>query len=337
MSFGNSMTYLETGSTDPYYNLAFEEYVLTRRRAGDYLILWQNDNTIVVGLNQNTEAEIDRRAVEDYGIKVVRRQTGGGAVYHDLGNLNYSFITDSGELGELSMERFTAPVIRALRELGCDAEASGRNDILVCGRKVSGSAQRVMKGRVLHHGTLLYDSDPEAVARALNADPEKFRDKSSKSVRSRIGNIRDYVRDPSMTVSEFWNYLKSSLAGEGAVFGALSPEELSEVSDLRDSKYATWDWNYGASPRFDVSARRRFPAGSLELRASVSKGHITEIAFFGDFLAVEPLDPIKAALAGIPFDRAAVSEALESFDLRPYFGGIGKDEILSLMFEGACA
>ena len=146
--------YLETGSTDPAYNLAFEEYVLTHRMDGDYLILWQNDNTVVVGQNQNTAAEINRAFVEAHGVHVVRRTTGGGAVYHDLGNLNYSFITDE-EAGSLRLERFTAPVVDALASLGLQAEASGRNDILVEGRKVSGTAQRVYKTRILHHGTLL--------------------------------------------------------------------------------------------------------------------------------------------------------------------------------------
>ena len=165
--------YLETGSTDPAYNLAFEEYILTHRMDGDYLILWQNDNTVVVGQNQNTAAEINRAFVEAHGVHVVRRTTGGGAVYHDLGNLNYSFITDE-EAGSLRLERFTAPVVDALASLGLQAEASGRNDILVEGRKVSGTAQRVYKTRILHHGTLLFDSDPDMVAGALNVDPEQL-------------------------------------------------------------------------------------------------------------------------------------------------------------------
>ena len=150
-----SVTYLETGSQNPYYNLAFEELVLTHRLEGEYLLLWQNDNTIVVGQNQNTEAEINRAFVEAHQIHVVRRSTGGGAVYHDLGNLNYSFITGVGDAERLTMERFTRPVVEALRGLGVQAEASGRNDILVEGRKVSGTAQRIVRGRILHHGTLL--------------------------------------------------------------------------------------------------------------------------------------------------------------------------------------
>ncbi|MEG2177108.1 MAG: lipoate--protein ligase, partial [Oscillibacter sp.] len=143
------VTYLETLSQSPTYNLAFEEFVLQNRREGDYLLLWQNDNTIVIGQNQNAEAEINRAFVEEHGIHVVRRTTGGGAVYHDLGNLNYSFITDAGDAERMTMERFTRPIVEALRGLGIEAEASGRNDILAEGRKVSGTAQRLVKGRIL--------------------------------------------------------------------------------------------------------------------------------------------------------------------------------------------
>ena len=205
--------YLETHSQNPYYNLAFEEYVLCHRTEGDYLLLWQNDNTIVVGRNQNTEAEINRAFVEEHHINVVRRGTGGGAVYHDLGNLNYSFITDVGDDG-ISIRRFTQPVVAALRSLGLNAEASGRNDILVEGRKVSGTAQRRHAGRILHHGTLLFDANPGMVAGALNVDPEKFRSKSTKSVRARIGNIRDFL-PVDMDLPAFWTYLKDALSGGG--------------------------------------------------------------------------------------------------------------------------
>ena len=215
--------YLETGSRDPAYNLALEETVLRRRIQGDYLLLWQNDNTIVIGQNQNAEAEINRAFVETHGIRVVRRTTGGGAVYHDLGNLNYSFITDAGDAERLTMERFTRPVVEALRGLGLQAEASGRNDILVEGRKVSGTAQRLLGKRILHHGTLLFDANPEMVAGALNVDPTKFQSKSSKSVRSRIGNIRTFLKE-DMDLPAFWAYLKEALAGDGLTPDSLTAE-----------------------------------------------------------------------------------------------------------------
>ena len=323
--------YLETGSHDPFYNLAFEETVLSRRTEGDYLLLWQNDNTIVIGQNQNAEAEINRAFVEEHGIRVVRRTTGGGAVYHDLGNLNYSFITDAGDAERLTMERFTKPIVEALCGLGLHAEASGRNDILVEGRKVSGTAQRLMKGRILHHGTLLFDANPGMVAGALNADPAKFQSKSAKSVRSRIGNIREFLPG-EMDLPAFWEYLKTALAGSGLTQVQLSGEELEAVRELKRTKYDTWEWNFGRSPQYDVTNKRRFEGGSLEVRTAVAKGAITHMTFYGDFLSVSPLDDLCAALEGCAFRREDVGAVLERFPLRELFGGITRDEILDTLF-----
>ena len=326
-----SVTYLETGSQNPYYNLAFEEFVLTHRLDGEYLLLWQNDNTIVVGQNQNTEAEINREFVEAHHINVVRRTTGGGAVYHDLGNLNYSFITGAGDADRLTMERFTRPVVEALRGLGLQAEASGRNDILVDGKKVSGTAQRLVKGRILYHGTMLFDADSSMVAGALQVDPSKFQSKRAKSVRSRIGNIRPALaRD--MELGEFWEYLKNTLAGGGMTAGSLTAEELSAVEELKRTKYDTWEWNYGRSPQYDLINKRGFEGGGLEVRVQVKEGRITGIVFYGDFLAVAPLDGLTAALEGCAFRREAVEEVLDRFSLGELFGGIAKEEILETMF-----
>lgn len=326
------VTYLETGSQNPFYNLAFEEYVLSHRTRGDYLLLWQNDNTIVIGQNQNAEEEINRAFAEEHGMRIVRRATGGGAVYHDLGNLNYSFITDAGDAERLAISRFTRPVVSALRGLGLQAEAGGRNDILVGGRKVSGTAQRLLNGRILHHGTLLFDADPGMVAGALRVDPEKFRSKSAKSVRSRIGNIRDFLRT-DMDLTAFWNYLKETLAGEGFTTGTLSPEELCGVEALRRSKYDTWEWNFGRSPAFDLANKRHWDGGSLEVRLSVEEGRIARVSFWGDFLSRCALDPLTAELAGTPFRREAVAEVLERYPLEDYFGGITRDEILETLFH----
>ncbi len=324
--------YFETHSTDPACNLAFEETVLTRRTEGDCLLLWQNENTVVVGQNQNAEAEIDRAFVEAHGIKVVRRMTGGGAVYHDLGNLNYSFITDAGDLERLTMDRFTCPVVDALRALGLNAEASGRNDILVDGKKVSGTAQRLAKGRILHHGTLLFDSDPAMVAGALRADPEKFRSKSSKSVRSRVGNIRDALpRD--MDLPAFWAYLKGALAKDGLREETLTPEELAAAEELRRTKYDAFAWTYGRSPKYDLTNRRRFPGGTLEAGVRVEKGLITGVRFCGDFLSLTSLEPLEEALRGCPFRREDVGAVLDHFSMRELFGAIGREEVLDALFH----
>lgn len=323
--------YLETHSQDPFFNLAFEEFVLRNRKNGNYLILWQNDRTVVIGQNQNAEAEINRSFVEAHDIHVVRRTTGGGAVYHDLGNLNYSFITDAGEPETLTMEVFTRPVVEALKRLGLQAEASGRNDILVEGRKVSGTAQRLAGGRILHHGTLLFDSDAEMVAGALKVDPSKFQSKSAKSVRSRIGNIRPYLQE-DMDLRTFWAYLKTALAGSGFHEEQLSAVELEAVENLRKEKYATWEWNFGRSPHFDLTNKNRFPGGGLEVGIHVTGGCITEVAFFGDFLAISSLDDLTEALRGCAFRRADVQAVLERFPMGELFGGITETEVLDTIF-----
>ncbi len=329
---GNTTIYLETGSVSPYYNLAFEEYVLTRRTAGDYLMLWQNDNTVVIGQNQNTLAEIDRAAAERYGVNVVRRTTGGGAVYHDLGNLNYSFITDEDGAQKVAYEKFTSPIVEALRSLGLDAETSGRNDILVSGRKVSGVAQRYYRGRVLHHGTLLFCEDLDRANEVPRPDPEKIRAKGVQSVRSRIGNIGEMLAAP-MTLQEFWTYIRERLTMEGFEEGTLGPEELAEVDTLCREKYSTWEWNYGASWACDYTNKKRFPGGTLEPRVSLEHGRIREIVFCGDVMSLQPLTELTDALKGCEFRRDAVAEVLDRFRLAPFFGSITKDEVLETLFD----
>lgn len=326
----NAVRYLETGSLDPAYNLAFEEVVLDSRREGDCLLLWQNDCAIVVGQNQNTLEELDRDFVEANGIRVVRRITGGGAVYHDLGNLNYSFIADAGAPEEMTMERFTAPVAEALRGLGLRAEISGRNDILVEGRKVSGTARCLRNGRVLHHGTLLFDSDLAAVAGALRADPEKFRSKSSKSVRSRVGNIRPYL-PKDMDLTAFWNHLRRAFAGDAPAEG-LTAEELDRVLRLKAEKYDSWAWTYGRSPAYETTYRRRWDGGSLAVFLTVDRGILKEIAFRGDFLSLRDPADIEMALKGCLFKEEAVLAVLEGYALPEYFGTITAEEFLKTMF-----
>lgn len=321
--------YLETGSTDPAYNLAFEEYILNHHTTGDYLILWQNENAVIVGRNQNAEAEINRPFVEQHGIRVVRRNTGGGTVYHDLGNLNYSFITDAGSTENRNAARFTEPVVQALRCLGLDANASGRNDILVSGKKVSGTAQQLRCGRVLHHGTLLFDSDPEKVSGALNPDPTKFQSKSVQSVRSRIGNIRAAL-PKDMDMAAFWAYLKNSLSGD-LIPDRLSAEELAAVQVLKNEKYDTYRWNFGKSPKYDTCLRHRHGGGLLEIHLSVAQGIIASIAILGDFLSLTELSPLEQALTGCIYEESTISAAIANFELEMYLGGITREEFIQTL------
>ncbi len=326
------MFYLETGSVDPAYNLAFEEYILTNCREGDILILWQNNNAVIIGRNQNTEAEINRDFVDTHGISVIRRNTGGGAVYHDLGNLNYSFITDAGELPQRSCQAFTAPVVTALRGLGLDAEASGRNDILVSGQKVSGTAQQLLKGRILHHGTLLFDSDPSMISGALNPDPTKFKSKSVQSVRSRVGNIRSHLTN-RMTLPQFWAYLKTVLSRDGITPLCLSEEDLVQIRILKTEKYDSWEWNFGKSPKYQTCLRQRWCSGLLEIHLSVENGCISQIRILGDFLALQPVAPLEQALLGCPYRKDAIQGALEDLPSGFDLGSITREEFMNTLLN----
>lgn len=323
--------YMETGSTDPAYNLAFEEYVLKNRAEGNYLLLWQNANAVIVGRNQNALEEINRDFIDRHGIRVVRRNTGGGAVYHDLGNLNYSFITDIDANADAAKSRFTDPIVGALRSLGLDAEATGRNDIVVSGQKVSGTAQHRWGNRILHHGTLLFDSDPGMIAGSLNPDPSKFQSKSIKSVRSRVGNIRSFL-SPDWDMPRFWEYLKTSLA-DSIIPVQPSPGELDAITQLKAEKYDTWQWNFGSSPKFDSDIRRRFPGGSLQIQLSVTRGAINAIGIHGDFLSLTPPDQLIRALTGCAYQEDAIGEAIRDLPLSDCLGSITKEEFLTTIMN----
>ncbi|MBQ8664007.1 MAG: lipoate--protein ligase [Eubacterium sp.] len=328
----NNMIYLETHSLDPYYNLAFEEYILKHKMEGDYLLLWQNENTVVIGQNQIAEAEVDLHFIQEYDIKIVRRTTGGGAVYHDKGNLNYSFITDVKEMEELTMDQFARPVVEALCGLGLDAAVSGRNDILINGSKVSGTAQRIYKNRILFHGTLLFDVNEEMVAGALRADPLKFQGRYAKSVRSRIANIRGFL-DEDMGIEQFWNYLKDQIGKNGVMEkGVLTPGEQEAIFTLRNGKYVTKEWNFRHMQQFDFSNKKKWHGGILEARVAVEKEKIKQVVFYGDFLSKTSLDETERALVGRNYVPLDVRNILNRYDLEKFFGTITMQEVLDTIF-----
>ena len=326
------MYYLETGSTDPCYNLAFEEYILLNKTAGEWLILWQNSRAVIIGLNQNAAEEVELCYAREHGVKVVRRITGGGAVYHDLGNLNYSFITDSeGDIGR-NMKRFNRQLCSALASLGVPAKSSGRNDILAQGQKISGVAERIHKERVLHHGTLLFDSDVNTIAAVLNADSSKFASKSVKSVRGRVGNIRSFMKR-NMDVGAFWGCIKEELGRSGLEEATLSAEDIRQIKALAETKYSSWDWTWGRAPRFSYTNQKRFAGGSLKVCLDIEGSRIKDAAFFGDFLALTDCDGAVDALRGCRLDYASVRQALDKVDVASMFGTIKREEILSLFFD----
>jgi lipoate---protein ligase len=320
--------------TDPRVNLAIEEFALKHLDINEtYLLFYINEPSIIIGKNQNTVEEINAEYVRDQGIHVVRRLSGGGAVYHDLGNLNFSFITKDDGNSFHDFKKFTDPVVKALKKLGVNAELSGRNDILADGKKISGNAQFSTKGRMFSHGTLLFDSEIENVVSALNVRMDKIESKGIKSIRSRVTNIREHL-DEDMTMEEFKETLLAYLFEE---FDSIPKYELTEndwteIRKISRERYANWDWNYGKSPKFNVELSNRFAAGSIDIRLHIVKGIIQESKIFGDFFGVGDVSDIENKLNGIRYDREEIEKVLEDIDLKHYFGNVSRQEFLDLLY-----
>jgi lipoate---protein ligase len=322
------------GITDPRINLAIEEYALKNLDINEtYLLFYINEPSIIIGKNQNTVEEINTDYVESNGIHVVRRLSGGGAVYHDLGNLNFSFITkDDGESFH-NFRKFTEPVIAALQKLGVNAELSGRNDILAEGRKISGNAQFSTKGRMFSHGTLLFDSEIEHVVSALRVKQDKIESKGIKSIRSRVANISEFLSD-SMDIQQFRSHLLKNIFFEYNDIPeyVLTEEDWSKIHELSKERYQNWDWNYGKSPKFNSQHSHRFPVGSIDVRLEVNKGVIESCKIFGDFFGVGDVSEIETLLTGQKYEKATIEQALQEVNIPHYFGNITKEDFINLIY-----
>ncbi|AOC57283.1 MULTISPECIES: lipoate--protein ligase [Bacillus] len=319
---------------DPMINLAIEEYCLKYLDPDEtYLLFYINQPSIIIGKNQNTIEEINTKYVEDNGIKVVRRLSGGGAVYHDKGNLNFSFITKDDGDSFHNFKKFTEPVIKALEKLGVKAELSGRNDIMADGRKISGNAQFATRGRIFSHGTLLFDSEIEHVVSALNVKKEKIESKGIKSIRSRVANISELM-DQKMTTEEFRKILLSYIFDTNGDVPQyqLTEKDWEKIHEISRDRYQKWEWNYGRSPKFNLQHSKRFPAGSIDLRLEVKKGIIQDCKIFGDFFGVGDIADIEKRLIGQQYDRKTISDVLEDMDMRHYFGNVSKEDFLDLIY-----
>ncbi len=318
---------------DPKLNLAVEEYILKHLNVDheDYFLFYINGPSIIVGKNQNTSEEVNLKYVEENGIDVVRRLSGGGAVYHDEGNLNFSFITKDDGNSFNNYKKFTQPIVDALRNLGVEAELTGRNDIQVGERKISGNAQFTTRGRMFSHGTLMFNSNIEEVVNSLNVSEEKMRSKGIKSVRSRVANITEFL-EHEMEMEQFVEALLHSIYdGEQPERYVLRDEDWEIVHDISKERYANWDWNFGKSPKFDVESKRRFPIGTIDVRLNVNKGTITEAKIYGDFFGVGDIQDVEQALVGTRFERAAIREQLMQLDLKHYFGNVDLEELVDLI------
>lgn len=316
-----------------YFNIASEEYFMSHFD-DDVFYLYINSPCIVVGKHQNASAEINQAYVHEHKIDVVRRQSGGGAVYHDHGNLNYGFITkEKGQDIDEVFREFTFPILKVLQKMGANASFSGRNDLVIDDKKISGVAQYHSGGKVLLHGTLLFDSDLTRLAASLNADPRKFQDKGVKSVKSRVSNIRPFLSD-THTIEEFTSTIIREVLSlfPNASMYAYTDQDKAGIKQLAEEKYSTWEWVYGTSPKFTYAHALKYEKGLLDIGLAVSSGLIERIAFYGDFFGTKEIDALGILLTGIPYRRESVEKVLADVALDEYIFGLSKELFIDSLF-----
>ncbi|HCU7635886.1 TPA: lipoate--protein ligase [Staphylococcus aureus] len=318
--------------TDPTLNLAMEEYVLKNLPAEEsYFLFYINRPSIIVGKNQNTIEEVNQTYIDAHNIDVVRRISGGGAVYHDTGNLNFSFITDDDGNSFHNFQKFTEPIVQALQSLGVNAELTGRNDIQVGQAKISGNAMVKVKNRMFSHGTLMLNSDLDEVKNALKVNPAKIKSKGIKSVRKRVANIQEFLNDP-LEIEEFKKIILKTIFGETEVEEyKLTDEDWENIEKLSNDKYRTWEWNYGRNPKYNFEREEKFEKGFVQIKFDVKRGKIEHAKIFGDFFGVGDVTDLENALVGCLHDFEHIEEALSEYDLYHYFGDIDRHELIRLM------
>ena len=331
--------FIENTSIDPYYNLAFEQALVdlaatasSSHANNNYFMLWQNSSAIIVGKHQNTIEEINEAFVKENNIAVVRRLSGGGAVYHDLGNLNFTFIVNADK--NMDFAYFCKPISQALLSFGIPVEIEGRNDMTVNGKKFSGNAQYKKDNLIMHHGTILYDSDLDMLSKALKT-PHKALSKAIKSRESRVTNIRPFMKIDT-DINGFRFMLKEYLCN------ALDMRELTleqkfhdAAIELKEKLYSQWEWNYGNSPPHTVRKSRTISGcGKIEVFLDIGReGIIRDIAFLGDFFFHAEPELLKKYFIGQKFEINSIKKQLENIELTHYFSGIENESFYSLLFE----
>lgn len=325
---------------DASLNIALETYLVENPLVDEPILLFYiNDPSIIIGRNQNTIEEINQEYVEKHGIQVVRRMSGGGAVYHDRGNFSFCFIKDDdGSFRDFAS--FTAPVIDALHKLGVeDAHLEGRNDLLIGDQKFSGNAMYAKDGRMTAHGTILYDADLAAVNAALNPNKQKIESKGIKSVRSRVTNIRPFVDDQykDLTTEEFRDRILLEVFDVDDRSQVkeliLTDEDWEKVYEIQKERFGNWDWNYGQSPEFTVQVDHKYLFGLVDIRLDVDQGVVHQAKIFGDFFGLGNISDVEEALVGTKYTKEEIQKVLEELDLVRYIGNITAEELTTLIFS----
>lgn len=334
------MIFVPNDLRDPRVNLAIETFLLQEMAIDEPILLFYiNEPSIIIGRNQNTIEEINKEYVDEKGIHVVRRFSGGGAVYHDEGNLNFSFIMPDDGDSFRDFEKVTKPIIQALHDMGVEgAQLKGRNDLVINDMKFSGNAMYATNGRMFAHGTIMFDSDVNEVVNSLKVRKDKIESKGIKSIRSRVTNIKPFLpkENQDMTTEEFSQEILLKIFGVDSVDDiktyTLTDDDWKKVKAISEKYYANWDWNYGKSPAFDIERRKRFPIGSIEVRLNVAEGNITDVKIYGDFFGLGEVKDVEDALVGTKYEKNALKEAVDAIDVKKYFGNIETADLFELIY-----
>lgn len=330
------MIYVINNDDSCFFNHAAEEYLMNNFD-DEIFMLWINKPSILIGRNQNTISEINLDYIKDNGIEVVRRLSGGGTVYNDLGNMNFTFITNrnsSDPQVKNGFQKFALPVINALQSLGVNAVFTGRNDIVIDDKKFSGNAQYFQKDKLLHHGTLLFDCDMSKLSLALKSKPIKFKDKSVKSVGSRVTNILPNLDNP-MTLQEFRGYLKDYIINTHSIetIYEFDEKDIEEIDKIVKERFETWEWNYGKSPEYIYENAVKYSGGVVEYNLNVEDGIIKEISIYGDFFGEKNIKDIELALTGVKHNAYELEEILKSINLEDYIRGVSNKEFIEGLLD----
>lgn len=329
------MIYLEAKGNDPAYNTALELFAFNELAKKDNVfMLWINQPCIVVGKNQNTREEIDQHYCDEHDIKIVRRISGGGAVYHDYNNLNYTIISNEDNEADFNFKSLSQPVIDTLAEMGVKAEFTGRNDLQIGDQKFCGNAQYIKGKRIMHHGCIMFDVDLSVLTKALTVSKDKYESKGKKSVRSRVTNIKPHLEDQTLTVKDFMNTLRNFMDKKYHMEEyILTEEDEKRVLSIKSEKNDSWDWVYGKNPEFTVQRKRKLPTGKVEANINVINNVIENVKFYGDFFGVKDVAELSEKLKNIRYDRESIKKVIDSVNINEYFMGVTNDEAIDVLVD----
>ena len=327
------MIYINSNSTSPYFNFALEEYLLTKKDLPEdkIFLFWRTSPTVMVGRYQNTYNEINEKYIKENNINVVRRNSGGGAIYTDNGAWQFTFIDKNYKEDSISFEKFTRPIIEALKRENIDASFNSRNDLLINNKKFSGNAQYRKNNAILHHGSILFNTDIKSMVESLTVAEDKIIAKGIKSVKERVINVSEVMKD-DISSEDFRDIMLNSLLKNSTTY-TLTEKDLEKINKIKEEKFESWDWNYGKNPLFNINKWKRFEGGRVDFKLDIKNGIIKNCCIEGDFFANKDISTLEKSLLNCKYMKDDINNVLEKIKVENYFHKITKDNLLECLID----